>query len=110
LPELYCGFSRNESVAADAPVQYPVSCRPQAWAAGAIPLLMRALLGLEADPRRGVVRVAPFLPDWLPGVCIDNMQALGTHFDLEVERDGSDYRISSDGPVEIATPADSLTA
>ena len=28
LPELYCGFPRNEDAAADGPVQYPVSCGP----------------------------------------------------------------------------------
>jgi glycogen debranching enzyme len=105
LPELYCGFSRNESAAADAPVQYPVGCRPQAWAAGAVPLLIRSLLGLQADPQRNVVRVAPALPDWLPRVRIESIQALGARFDLEVERDGSDYRISSDGPVEMALHA-----
>ena len=53
LPELYCGFPRNEEAAADGPVQYPVSCSPQAWAAGAAPLLMRAMLGLEATRSEG---------------------------------------------------------
>ncbi|HKG25273.1 MAG TPA: glycogen debranching N-terminal domain-containing protein, partial [Thermomicrobiales bacterium] len=31
LPELYCGFARQEATD-DAPVAYPVSCSPQAWA------------------------------------------------------------------------------
>ncbi|HZA94480.1 MAG TPA: glycogen debranching N-terminal domain-containing protein, partial [Gemmatimonadales bacterium] len=39
LPELYCGFPRNEDAAADGPIQYPVSCSPQAWAAGATSLV-----------------------------------------------------------------------
>jgi glycogen debranching enzyme len=102
LPELYCGFSRNESAAADAPVQYPVSCQPQAWAAGAVPLLLRALLGLEPDPQRGVLRVAPALPEWLPWVRIAEMPAFGHRFTLEVEREEARYRVSSDGAVEIA--------
>ena len=34
LPELFAGFSRTEF---ETPVPYPVACRPQAWAAGAIP-------------------------------------------------------------------------
>lgn len=100
LPELYCGFARDEGVAADAPVRYPVGCSPQAWAAGAVPLLMRAMLGLEPDPRHGVLRVAPALPDWLDRVEIAGLQALGKRCDLVVERAPSGYRIESDGPVE----------
>jgi glycogen debranching enzyme len=88
LPELYCGFPRNEDSAADGPIQYPVSCSPQAWAAGAAPLLMRAMLGLEADPDKGILRVAPAFPDWLSRVRIDGLEALGSRFDLEVVRDG----------------------
>jgi glycogen debranching enzyme len=103
LPELYCGFPRNEDAAADGPVPYPVSCSPQAWAAGAAPLLMRAMLGLEADPERGTLRVAPALPDWLSRVRIDGLEALGRRFDLEVTRDGAGYRVQSDGPVEEKT-------
>jgi glycogen debranching enzyme len=99
LPELYSGFPRNESVAEDAPVPYPVSCSPQAWAAGAVPLLVRALLGLEADPRGGRLLVSPALPDWLPRVRLEGIPALGRTFDLEVAREGAGYRITSDGPV-----------
>lgn len=99
LPELYCGFPRDEDVADDAPVPYPVSCSPQAWAAGAIPLLMRAMLGLAADPERGQIRVSPTLPEWLPRVRIEGIQALGNTFDLEVAREGDEYRIMTDGPV-----------
>jgi glycogen debranching enzyme len=101
LPELYCGFPRNEDAAADGPIQYPVSCRPQAWAAGAAALIMRAVLGLEADPERGTLRVAPAFPDWLSRVRIDDLHALGRRFDLEVARDGAGYRVKSDGPVVI---------
>ncbi|HWF03467.1 MAG TPA: glycogen debranching N-terminal domain-containing protein, partial [Candidatus Angelobacter sp.] len=33
LPELFCGIERREH---DDPVQYPVSCSPQAWASGTV--------------------------------------------------------------------------
>jgi glycogen debranching enzyme len=105
LPELFCGFPRDEGFAADAPVPYPVGCSPQAWAAGAAPLLVRAMLDLEAVPERGEVRVAPSLPDWLPRVRIEGMQALGRRFDLEVAREGPGYRVTSDGPIDIVAPA-----
>src|SRR5215203_3260767 len=46
LPEVFAGYSRKER---PAPVPYPTSCRPQAWAAGAVPLLLRAMLGVEPE-------------------------------------------------------------
>ena len=50
LPELFCGFSREE---APVPVPYPTSCSPQAWAAGVPYELLRIALGLQLDvPRR----------------------------------------------------------
>jgi len=39
LPELYCGFDAD-GLAMRAPIPYPVSCSPQAWAAGAVPYLL----------------------------------------------------------------------
>ncbi len=48
LPELFCGLARGEG---DFLVHYPVSCSPQAWASGALFLLLQACLGLS--PRRG---------------------------------------------------------
>ena len=101
LPELYCGFPRDEDAAADGPIQYPVSCSPQAWAAGAALLLTRAMLGLEANLDQGALCVAPALPAWLSWVRIDGLEALGRRFDLEVTRDGAGYRVQSDGPVEV---------
>jgi glycogen debranching enzyme len=43
LPELYCGFDAD-GLASVSPIPYPVSCSPQAWAAGAIPFLLRGKL------------------------------------------------------------------
>jgi glycogen debranching enzyme len=100
LPELYCGFQRDEEAASDAPVPYPVSCAPQAWAASSPLLLIRAMLGLTVDPGRRAVRVAPALPSWLGRIRIEGLEALGRRFDLEVARQGKGYRIESDGPIE----------
>lgn len=44
LPELFCGFDRDEY---DLPVPYPTSCSPQAWAAASPVQLMRILLRLD---------------------------------------------------------------
>ena len=55
LPELFCGFSRDESKSI---VAYPVACIPQAWAATSPFLLLPALLGISG-PRPGGRSVAP---------------------------------------------------
>ena len=63
LPELYCGFARDETTGkASAPAAYPVSCSPQAWAAGTSALLLQSLLGLEVNIYQKTVTLAPLLP------------------------------------------------
>jgi glycogen debranching enzyme len=44
LPELFCGYARADT---SFPVDYPVACSPQAWAAGAMVMLTTGLVGLE---------------------------------------------------------------
>jgi glycogen debranching enzyme len=62
LPELFCGFDRDEFA---APVAYPSSCSPQAWAAAAPLLVVRSLLGLDPAVPDGTLRLAPALPpEW----------------------------------------------
>jgi glycogen debranching enzyme len=64
LPELFCGFGRDEF--AD-PVPYPTSCSPQAWAAGAPLLLLHSLLRFTPEVRSGQLWCAPEVPDrYLP--------------------------------------------
>jgi glycogen debranching enzyme len=60
LPELFGGFARADD---EVPVPYPTSCSPQAWAAAAPILLIRALLGLEPHVPHGTVTLDPSLPD-----------------------------------------------
>ena len=52
LPEVFGGHSREEG---HGPVEQEISCSPQAWAAGSVPLLVRTMLGLEPDPRSHVL-------------------------------------------------------
>ncbi len=44
LPELFCGFSPKQF---EDPVHYPVSCTPQAWAAGSVIQMVGACLDLR---------------------------------------------------------------
>ena len=99
LPELYCGFARADEAAADAPVAYPVSCSPQAWAAAASQLLVRAMLGLRVDVARGRLLVDPALPDWLDEITVDGVDVLGQAARLTVRRQGTDYAIAAEGPI-----------
>lgn len=59
LPELFCGFDRTRF---SPPVPYPTSCSPQAWAAAAPLLLVRAALGFDPDVPARALRVVPRLP------------------------------------------------
>jgi glycogen debranching enzyme len=87
MPELFGGFPRRGD---EAPVPYPVACRPQAWAAGAIPQLLTAGLGLQPDGLAGVLRVVrPWLPRWVDRIELEGLQVAGARVDLRFERDGT---------------------
>jgi glycogen debranching enzyme len=83
VPELYCGFTRDRHYHS-LPADYPASCRPQAWAAGAVFLLVQQLLGLRTDlPHRRLL----MRPRLLPGVALvrlRGLRVLGGCLDLEV--------------------------
>ena len=96
LPELYCGFARSADLG-EAPVAYPVSCSPQAWAAGALPLLLRAMLGLRVDLANRTLLVNPSLPAWLKRVAIHDLRVLGHRGTLEVRCDGDRVTWDSTG-------------
>ncbi|HYZ11916.1 MAG TPA: amylo-alpha-1,6-glucosidase [Actinomycetota bacterium] len=80
FPELFCGFSSEE---VPVPVQYPVACRPQAWASGAPLLMVRTYGGLSADAPQGVLYIdRPRLPAWLHRMEILGMNVGDTRLDL----------------------------
>jgi glycogen debranching enzyme len=96
LPELYCGFAR-EGIALDRPVDYPVSCSPQAWASGALPYLVRAMLGMEIDLETKRLSLAPAFPYWLNELTIRDLRVLGREGTLIIRRGGGGYVIDSIG-------------
>jgi glycogen debranching enzyme len=84
LPELFCGFPRH---AGEGPVAYPSACTPQAWASGAVFLLLQASLGIAIDARAGVVSVRePYLPDWLERVTVKDLAIAGGRATLQFRR------------------------
>jgi glycogen debranching enzyme len=71
LPELYCGISRD---GAAAPVSYPVSCSPQAWASGALFLMLQGMLGIFPDAPHRLLHIRnPVLPSHLQELTITNL-------------------------------------
>ncbi len=59
LPELFCGFARDDLA---TPVAYPTSCSPQAWAAAAPLLVVRSLLRFDPWVPHDKLWLAPVLP------------------------------------------------
>jgi len=84
LPELFCGFRRRPH---EGPTLYPLACAPQAWSAGAVALLLQAVLGLSLDAIDREVRfVHPVLPEWLEQVRLTNLRLPGARVDLLLTR------------------------
>ncbi|WP_263419879.1 amylo-alpha-1,6-glucosidase [Terriglobus albidus] len=84
LPELICGFPR---LPGKAPTLYPVACAPQAWAAGAIFMILQACLGLSIDARASKIRLHhTALPASLQRVEIRNLRVGAASLDLAFER------------------------
>jgi glycogen debranching enzyme len=91
LPELFGGESRS---AHNAPVPYPVACRPQSWAAGAFPFITQAMLGIKAEaPERRLRIVNPRLPYWLNSVHVRGLRVGNGHVTLQYRRDASGTRV-----------------
>ncbi|MTE11489.1 amylo-alpha-1,6-glucosidase [Nocardia aurantiaca] len=84
LPELFCGFPRSRF---SAPVPYPTSCSPQAWASAAPLLLVRSFLGLDPDVPHHTLTVLPHLPARWGRLELTELRLGGTVVDLAVEGD-----------------------
>jgi glycogen debranching enzyme len=84
LPELFCGNQRHHR---DEPVQYPVSCSPQAWASGAPIMILTAVLGLQPDAPRGELKIVnPRLPEFLTFLEIRSLRIGKSWLDLDFHR------------------------
>jgi glycogen debranching enzyme len=86
LPELFAGFSRTDY---EDPVPYPVACSPQAWAAGALPYMLIAALGIVPDALDGTLRIRrPSLPRHIDRVAVEGLPVGDARVDLRFERVG----------------------
>jgi glycogen debranching enzyme len=103
LPELYCGFGRDRRYFS-MPAQYPVSCSPQAWAAGSVFQMIQTLLGLRAEAAERRIHLRPLLPEWLNRISIRRLRIADTKVDFEVSREQGRTRVEiwDSGGLEIA--------
>jgi glycogen debranching enzyme len=107
MPELFGGFPRRKD---EAPIPYPVACRPQAWAAGAIPHLLIAGLGLRPDALHGRLRVVrPRLPRWVWRLSLEGVRVGDAHVDLRFERAGNQVVLTgarTEGNLQLSLEAE----
>ena len=104
LPELFCGFGRRPG---QGPTLYPVACSPQAWAAGAVFLLLKAVLGMDIDAlSQRITFRSPALPDFLNEIWISNLRVGAATIDLRLERYPGDVGVNilkKSGNVQVVT-------
>ena len=102
LPELFCGFERRPG---KAPTNYPVACSPQAWASGAVFLILQSCLGPTIKaPESRIYLVRPSLPESIQEIEIRNLRVNDAVVKLRITR--YDHSVSVDiaernGHVEI---------
>jgi glycogen debranching enzyme len=97
-PELYGGYGRDRF---PEPIAYPGANSPQAWATGAVMLLVRAMLGLVVDARRRTVVAHPVAVEGASYLSLRRLPIAGGRVDV-------DARFESGSPVLALTglPAD----
>jgi glycogen debranching enzyme len=85
LPELFCGFPRSDDL---APIPYPTSCSPQAWAAAAAVQLLTTLLRIS--PRSGArrLRCDPVLPSRYLPLHAAGLQIADSRLSITIHDDG----------------------
>ncbi len=92
LPELFCGFDRRPG---EGPTQYPVACSPQAWAAGAVFMLLQATLGMNVDATAHTVSLSsPRLPESISHLHIGGLTVGTASVDLVCTRHAHDVDVT----------------
>lgn len=81
LPELFCGFGRDQFA---APVPYPTACSPQAWAATTPILLVTSLMRYDTHISRGGFWMDPVLPESYGDLHITNAPLAGGRITIDI--------------------------
>jgi glycogen debranching enzyme len=84
LPELFCGFRKRGN---EPPVPYEVACKPQAWSAGSVFLMLKSMLGLSMSPEHShVVLNNPLLTPRIQSLEIKSLQGRDWELDISFRR------------------------
>jgi glycogen debranching enzyme len=100
LPELYAGMGADE---VSAPVPYPASCRPQAWAAAAAVEMLRVVLGLTVDVPSRVITLRPPSPSPVGAVAVRGLAVGPGRLDVAVDRAGRVTHVSAPSGFRVDT-------
>jgi glycogen debranching enzyme len=84
LPELFSGAERTNGF----PIPYKEANVPQAWGASVPLLATQLMLGIVPDAPNGRCYVEPSLPEWLPGLEVENVRVGEGRFSIKVSRCG----------------------
>ena len=97
-PELFCGDPRTPT---EGPKKYWNTCTPQLWSAAAMFTCVSEILGIECDPRRKSLRVAPVETPLWNRIEVSGLHFAGQRVDFVVEgttvkagRQGNGVRIN----------------
>jgi len=86
-------------------VQYLGANVPQAWAAGSVFHLLRAVLGLDANAHEQSLYVSPKLPKWLPEITLHNLRVAQANLTIRFWREQETTRFevtSNNGSIRVA--------
>ncbi|MGO4584633.1 glycogen debranching N-terminal domain-containing protein [Arthrobacter sp. 2RAF6] len=81
LPELFCGFSREQVT---EPVPYPTACSPQAWAATTPIMLITSMMRYDAHISQGGFWMDPALPESFGDLHITNAPMAGGRITIDI--------------------------
>ena len=107
LPELYSGFDRDLRYHS-MPAGYPVSCSPQAWAAGAPIFFLHTILGIRADASAGKLYLRPTLPEWLNEIAVRDLRVGDAKVDIMVTRQSVQVSQKS-GELDVVVESPSMS-
>ncbi|HVA08758.1 MAG TPA: glycogen debranching N-terminal domain-containing protein [Acidimicrobiales bacterium] len=107
LPELFCGFDRQDF---NLPVAYPTSCSPQAWSAAAPLYLLRTLLRFDPWVPFGKVWCDPAVPEEFLPLRIDRIDLAGNKVSIDITNDGWHVTGLPEGMVLEPTARHPITA
>lgn len=84
LPELFCGFRKRGG---EPPIPYEVACKPQAWAAGSVFLMLKSMLGISMEVDQDyLVFNSPLLTPKVNYLEIRNLTGRNWEIDLNIRR------------------------